>query len=332
MASIMKRGLKWRAQVRTDGINTSRSFDTKSEAEAWAFSMENNRVHHFDHTPGAFREVLVEYLKKVTSKKPSAPNETIIINKLLQAAWVDIPLTRLSALHLTEYRDQRLEEVKPSTLKRQFDILHHAVGIAVSEWNWDVPVDLIRRIKVKVPPPTALRRVTQDELQQFFDACRFYTRNMMIAPVVRFALETALRKQELVDLQWEWVDFERGIIHANKTKTGYVRRIPMSPVARELLELLAQRATVTTSGKPAGSVFGMSAQAITLSFTRIKKRAGTEFRFHDLRHEAISRFFEMEMSPIEVASISGHRTLKQLMRYSHADTERLVAKMQEKLS
>ena len=65
---------------------------------------------------------------------------------------------------------------------------------------------------------------------------------------------------------------------------------------------------------------------------RVKKRSGTEFRFHDLRHEAISRFFEMEMSPIEVASISGHRTLKQLMRYSHADTERLVAKMQEKLS
>ena len=60
--------------------------------------------------------------------------------------------------------------------------------------------------------------------------------NTMIAPVVRFALETALRKQELVDLQWEWVDFERGFIHANKTKTGYVRRMPMSPIARELLE------------------------------------------------------------------------------------------------
>ena len=97
MASITKRGSKWRAQVRTDGINTSKSFDTKSEAEAWAFSAENDRVHHFDHTPGAFREVLVEYLKKVTSKKPSAHNETIIINKLLQAAWMDIPLTKLSA-------------------------------------------------------------------------------------------------------------------------------------------------------------------------------------------------------------------------------------------
>ena len=106
----------------------------------------------------------------------------------------------------------------------------------------------------------------------------------------------------------------------------------MSPIARELLELLAQRATVNANGKPTGSVFGMTSRAITLSFTRIKKRAGTDFRFHDLRHEAISRFFEMDMSPIEVASISGHRTLKQLMRYSHADTDRLVAKMRESLS
>lgn len=330
MAFITKRGKKWRVHVRQDGISASATFDTKAEAKAWADDQEN--FGPSDNEPKNFREVLVEYRDRVTVKKPSAHNETIIINKLLQAAWVDIPLTKLSARHLTDYRDQRLEEVKPSTLKRQFDILHHAVSIAQSEWNWRVPVALIKRIKVKVPPPTAVRRVTQDELQQFFDACRSYTRNMMIAPVVRFALETALRKQELVDLQWEWVNLERGIIHANKTKTGYVRRIPMSPVARELLELLAQRATVTTSGKPTGSVFGMSAQAITLSFTRIKKRAGTEFRFHDLRHEAISRFFEMEMSPIEVASISGHRTLKQLMRYSHADTERLIAKMQEKLS
>ena len=64
-----------------------------------------------------------------------------------------------------------------------------------------MPVALIKRIKGKVPPPTAVRRVTQDELQQFFDASRIGTCNMMIAPVVRFALETALRKQELVDLQ-----------------------------------------------------------------------------------------------------------------------------------
>ena len=118
--------------------------------------------------------------------------------------------------------------MKPSTLKRQFDILHHAVGIADSEWNWDVPVDLIRRIKVKVPPPTALRRVTQDELQQFFDACRTYTRNTDDCACGSICARDCLRKQELVDLQWEWVDFERGFIHANKTKTGYVRRIPMS--------------------------------------------------------------------------------------------------------
>ena len=107
MASITRRGSKWRAQVRTDGINTSRSFDSKRKAEAWAFSLENDSVHYFDHTPGTFREVLVEYLKKVTSKKPSAQS------KLSSSTSCSGNLGRgsaaLSALHLTEYRDQRLE-------------------------------------------------------------------------------------------------------------------------------------------------------------------------------------------------------------------------------
>ena len=310
MASINKRGKKWRVQVRIAGTYETKTFASRSDAQRWADEVEGSFKGGKTYRPKNFGEVLQKYLRTVTPKKPSAANESIIINKLLQAGWVNYELKYLSARHLTEYRDERLVEVKPSTLKRQFDIVHHAVSVAANEWDWDVPVDLIKRIKVKVPPPTAVRRIDNDELQKFFDACRTYTRNIMIAPVVRFALETALRKQELVDLLWEWVDFERGPIHANKTKSGYARRIPMSPIARELLELLAKRATVTTGGKPTGPLFNMSARAITLSFVRIKKRAGTDFRFHDLRHEAISRFFEMDMSPIEVASISGHRTLK----------------------
>ena len=91
MASITKRGKKWRVQVRQDGISASASFDTKAEAKAWADDQEN--FGPSDNEPKNFREVLVEYRDRVTVKKPSAHNETIIINKLLQAAWVDIPLT-----------------------------------------------------------------------------------------------------------------------------------------------------------------------------------------------------------------------------------------------
>ena len=290
MASINKRGKKWRVQVRFAGTYETKTFASKSEAQHWGDEVEGSFKGSKTYRPKNFAEVLQKYLRTGTPKKPSATNENIIINKLLRANWVNYEFKHLSARHLTEYRDERLAQVKPSTLRRQFDIVHHAASVAANEWDWDVPVDLIKRIKVKVPPPTAVRRIDNDELQQFFDACRTGTRNRMIAPVVCFALDTALRKRELVDLQWEWVDFERGLIHANKTKSGYARRIPMSPVARELLKLLAKRATVTTGGKPTGSLFNMSARAITLSFVRIKKRAGTNFRFHDLRHEAVSRF------------------------------------------
>jgi integrase len=77
-----------------------------------------------------------------------------------------------------------------------------------------------------------------------------------------------------------------------------------------------------------GVVFDMSANAVRLAFGRTRQRCGlTGVRFHDLRHEAVSRLFEKGLTMPEVASISGHRSLSQLMRYSHADTLALVDKL-----
>ncbi len=101
--SITKRGKKWRVHVRQEGISASATFDTKAKVKAWADDQEN--FGPSDNEPKNFREVLVEYHDRVTVEKSSAYDGTIIINKLIQAASVEVPLTRLSALHLTEYRD-----------------------------------------------------------------------------------------------------------------------------------------------------------------------------------------------------------------------------------
>ncbi len=74
----------------------------------------------------------------------------------------------------------------------------------------------------------------------------------------------------------------------------------------------------------------MTENALRLGFQRLRKRAGLEhIRFHDLRHEAVSRLFEKGLTPPEVASVSGHRTLSQLMRYSHADLNAVADKMKK---
>ena len=74
-------------------------------------------------------------------------------------------------------------------------------------------------------------------------------------------------------------------------------------------------------------VFPISATCLRLAWNRARNKAGiTDLRFHDLRHEAVSRFFEMGMSVPEVALISGHKDVRQLFRYTHLNPENVFKK------
>src|SRR5215472_18106296 len=76
------------------------------------------------------------------------------------------------------------------------------------------------------------------------------------------------------------------------------------------------------------TVFTISANALRLALDRLRRRAGVlELRFHDLRHEAVSRFFEKGLNVPEVAMISGHRDLRMLFRYTHPKPEEVAAKL-----
>ena len=119
------------------------------------------------------------------------------------------------------------------------------------------------------------------------------------------------------------VEFDRLQISLQKTKSGYPRRIPITNAAEVVLLKL-----FSTTEDREGVVFDMSANAVMFAFGRTRQRYGLMgVRFHDLHHEAISRLFEKGLTMPEVASISGHRSLSQLMRYSHADTLALVDKL-----
>ncbi|WP_164940707.1 site-specific integrase [Bradyrhizobium zhanjiangense] len=112
--------------------------------------------------------------------------------------------------------------------------------------------------------------------------------------------------------------FDTAVLHVPFTKTDKARTIPLTDRAEAILT--ERRADCSTDAEYA---FPVSANAFRLAWERCKRRAERsgsigiqELRFHDLRHEAISRFFEMGLNPAEVASISGHRDLRMLLRYS----------------
>ena len=126
-----------------------------------------------------------------------------------------------------------------------------------------------------------------------------------------------------MSLDWGGVDFNHHQICIKKTKSGYPRQIPMTNTAEGVLKGLWQ--ALEDQG---GCFFNLSSNAVRLAFERIRQRSGlVGVRFHDLRHEAISRWFEKGLTMPEVASISGHRSLIQLTRYSHTDYLALAEKL-----
>ncbi|GGF07586.1 hypothetical protein GCM10007285_39370 [Stappia taiwanensis] len=128
-----------------------------------------------------------------------------------------------------------------------------------------------------------------------------------------------MRRGEILGLVWENIDLKARTAAIHQTKNGHARTVPLSAAAVAILNTFHSRS---------GAVFPISANALRLSWERVKERAQLrDLRFHDLRHEAVSRFFELGLSVPEVALISGHRDPRMLFRYTHPKPTDIAKKL-----
>ena len=136
--------------------------------------------------------------------------------------------------------------------------------------------------------------------------------NPWFRPVVLFAIETGMRRGEILSLCWEHVHLDKRYVHLPETKNGDSRDVPLSPQALELLGGLPRN--IRSDQK----VFPLHFEALNSSWRRACFRADIiDLRFHGLRHEATSRFFEKGLNVMEVAAITGHKDLRMLQRCTH---------------
>ena len=140
-------------------------------------------------------------------------------------------------------------------------------------------------------------------------------------PIIIIAIETAMRRGEILSMRWQHLGDEFTTLRIPTTKNGEERIIPLSSTARSVLKEIR---------KDTELIFPTSANAFRLSWERIVAAAGIEdLRFHDLRHEAVSRLFEKGLSLPEVALISGHKDPRMLFRYTHLRAEDVVSKLND---
>lgn len=328
MATIRKLRGRWQAQVRRRGVPPrAKSFDTKTAAERWATDLEAeaNRSGWAVDTRAAekttLKELLTRYRDEVTPSKRGAVSERARINSIVRCPIAHRTLAKLTSADVASYRDERLKTVAPATVIRELNTVSHAIEIASREWGLWLPRNPVKLVRRPPVPRGRTRRFKEGEENALLTACD-RGRTPLLKPLIVLAIETGMRRGELLDLRWQHVDLKLAVAHLPLTKNGDSRDIPLSRRAVAILQEL--RAEDSNRER----VFPITGNAVRLAFEHLRVRAGmSDLRFHDLRHEAISRLFEKGLNIVEISAISGHRELKMLQRYTHLRAADLVARL-----
>lgn len=321
MASICKRGpYQWQVKIRREGYpRQSKTFETYDDASAWARMIENEMDRGiFTSRKEAEKTTLAEALKRygneITPDKKGAKQERSRINILQQSDLAPRYLASIRGTDVAKYRDKRLKTRSPITVNNELILLSHLFTVARKEWGMEGLTNPVSNIRKPKQPMGRDRRLLPGEEELLLSACP-----AQMQPLIILALETAMRQGELTSVRWENVSLARRIIRILDTKNGEARTIPLSTRA-----VLALKNVPQTLNSPL--VFPIKNPSRKFADT-CKKAEIENLRFHDLRHEATSRLFEKGFNPMEVASITGHKTLQMLKRYTHLKAEDLAQRL-----
>ena len=320
MATFRKRNNKWQARIQmSGGPSQARTFHTLQDAKQWA------RYTETCYQQGAYLQkpktitlyqAFSRYLTEVNPRKKRGQIERYRILAWMQHQISALKIDQVRTYHLATWRDEKIQQgFQPNTIRLHLAVLSHLYTIAVSEWGYEYvrnPVLGLARPKINLK---MIKRISDADVELWIK----HTASIYLPTLIRLALTTGMRRSELIKLTWEDIDWVEQSIYVRNPKNGEDRVIPLFQKTRQVLEDFG----VTT-----GKIFPITENAVTLAFNRTLRRVGQfNINFHGLRHEAITRFFEMGLSIPEVASISGHKSWSMLRRYTHLDAKSLIAKI-----
>jgi integrase len=326
MASLRQRGNKWQARVIRKGYpDEVRSFETKQDAQKWARSIESAMDRGAYQSPSiakdiVFYDVLERYVQEVTPTKRGSKREAENIRFVQRQKIARHAMPFLTPAVIAAYRDERLKKVSAGTIIRELVILSSVFNHARREWGLPItnPCELVR----KPPTPQGRTRTLskEEEMRLLNELEPKGRRSRWMLPLVELAIETAMRRGELLSLKWVDVNLLAQTATLPLTKNGTLRVVPLSKKATAILENLPRNEN--------GRVFQLTDMGMEAAFRKACSRAGIEnLHFHDLRHTATSRLAAKLPNVIELAAVTGHKTIQMLKRYYHPIAEELAKKL-----
>jgi len=329
-----------KALVRMKGWPTvSKTFRLKRDAVDWARRTEDEMVRgvyisRSGSESTTLQKALERYLAEVTpTKKPTTQRSESITSKHLISFLGKYSMAALSSELVASYRDHRISAGKSNnTVRVELALLSNLFTVAIQEWGLGLTHNPVTTIRKPSPGRGRDRRLTADEEKRLLETVDRHS-NPMLGWIVRLAIETGMRQSELLNLRVQDVDLRSRVARLADTKNNTARSVPLTSAAT-----VALKSAIDNPLRPTGTnlVFfgepGRDGKRRPYQFTKIwgdvKVAVGIDdLHFHDLRHEAVSRLVEGGLSDQEVASISGHKSMQMLRRYTHLRAEDLVEKL-----
>ncbi|MHB1530487.1 MAG: tyrosine-type recombinase/integrase, partial [Acidiferrobacteraceae bacterium] len=265
MATFRKRSgpggrIVWQAQIIKKGYTAQyATFDTKAQATKWATSVERDMnagvfVSRTEAERTNLAEALDRYEREVTPGKRGVAQEASVV-----AVWRSHPLSTrsLAAIRsqdLAGVRDQWIHEgLQPATIARRFAVMSHLLTVARREWGMSSLTNPVHDVRLPRVTNARSRRLVDDEESRLTSVAEVSGRE--IGSLIRWAIETAMRRGEIAAMRWEHLDRKASVLLVPETKAGTPRRVPLSTRAMAILESLPRRLD--------GKVWSMRPDSIT---------------------------------------------------------------------
>lgn len=341
MATFRKRGpYQWQAQVRRDGFDhISKTFQTRAEAEEWAREIERamDRGLYMPRTASektTIGDLCKSWKESVLPGKRSEKTHFNILLKNIEERFGNRAVATITTADVADWRDERLNEVSPSTVRKEMFFLATLIDYGTSDRGLVVAGNPARMATRPAEPRHRDRRLIGNEEKRLFAAAKASETADQMIPLITMALETGARLGELLALQWSEVDLRKRVATIRGKEidgkrqlknTELLRYAPLSPAAIAALKAMKRP-------KAGGRIFSRWARADSFSKTWARLCATakiTDFHFHDLRHEFASRMAPKAQMHI-LMKLLGHKSPAMTARYynqTHDDVSKLAKEL-----
>jgi len=311
---VYKIGKKWYVDFYYDGKRIRKAVGSKKDAENALIAIKadilRGEYKFKKESKIRFDDFAKEYLEYAKINKKSWRRDKTSLDNLMHH-FRGMYLLRITPRHIEDYKKERINQVKPATVNRELALLKFMFSLA-KKWKL-VDENPVKEVKFFQEQRIEMHILNRKETNRLL-----YYAASHLKPIITLALNTGMRKGEILNLRWSDIDFNKRYIFVRTTKSGKDRKIPMNHIVTSNLKALKRDGDFIFYNPKTKACL----KDVKTAFKAACRRAGIpDLRFHDLRHTAATLMVTGGVDIVTVKEILGHSSIEMTMRYAHPTPE-----------